>query len=200
MTGTFTVPTPSGYGAASIWVGIDGDTCGSAILQTGIDVYSENGEIGFDGTWHFCFSHDFSHVDFSRFSAWYEWFPDYAYYFSDIDIEAGDVITVTVTATSTTSGSATITNQSRDQTVVQQLSSTSALCESNAEWIVEDFSTSSGLVPFADFGTVTSTNALATTPNGNVGPGGASDIDIVQNNEILTSVSIGSQTVTVSYV
>lgn len=37
VTGTFTVPTPSSSGSGSAWVGIDGDTCSTAILQTGID-------------------------------------------------------------------------------------------------------------------------------------------------------------------
>lgn len=33
VTGTFTVPTPTTAGSGSAWVGIDGDTCGTAILQ-----------------------------------------------------------------------------------------------------------------------------------------------------------------------
>ena len=37
VTGTFTAPTPSTAGSGSAWVGIDGDTCTTAILQTGID-------------------------------------------------------------------------------------------------------------------------------------------------------------------
>ncbi len=50
MTGTFVVPTPSAPdGAASAWVGIDGDTCGNAILQTGVDFDYSGGSISFDG-------------------------------------------------------------------------------------------------------------------------------------------------------
>ena len=43
ITGTFTVPKPSNpdgdatIHSASAWVGIDGNTCASAILQTGVD-------------------------------------------------------------------------------------------------------------------------------------------------------------------
>src|SRR3954465_12425703 len=45
VTAEFTVPTPKAPSggssktqySASAWVGIDGDTCGSAILQTGVD-------------------------------------------------------------------------------------------------------------------------------------------------------------------
>lgn len=41
--------------AASAWVGIDGDSCETAILQTGFDWYG-------DGT----------------YDAWYEWYPEFA--------------------------------------------------------------------------------------------------------------------------
>lgn len=66
VTGTIVVPTPSagdssgvkaaleGY-SASAWVGIDGDTCGTAILQTGVDFSYQGGGVSFD--------------------AWYEWYP-----------------------------------------------------------------------------------------------------------------------------
>jgi hypothetical protein len=74
-----------------------------------------------------------------------------------------------------------------------------ALQELNAEWIVEDFSENSGLVPFANFGTVTFTNAKATTSSGTVGPNGADIIDIRQNNKVLTDASISGSTVVVKY-
>lgn len=61
VTGTFTVPSTGssssskGESCASAWVGIDGDTCETAILQTGIDFCYEGSESAFD--------------------AWYEWYP-----------------------------------------------------------------------------------------------------------------------------
>lgn len=80
VSGKFTVPSPSvpsgvdatdGEYSASAWVGIDGNTYSTAILQTGVDfTVSTSGEVSYD--------------------AWYEWYPDYAYDF-DIDISAGDV-------------------------------------------------------------------------------------------------------------
>ena len=91
-------------------------------------------------------------------AAWYEWYPDYAYDFSGISFSPGDSVTLTVTASSTTSGTAVITNYSKGKTVTKQITSRSALCEQDAEWIVEDFS-SGGLVPFANFGKVTFTDA-----------------------------------------
>ena len=80
VSGKFTVPTPSapsgvsatdGEYSASAWVGIDGNTYSTAILQTGVDfTVSTSGEVSYD--------------------AWYEWYPDYAYDF-DLTISAGDV-------------------------------------------------------------------------------------------------------------
>jgi hypothetical protein len=56
VTGKFTVPTPkkpsgsSGSHAASAWVGIDGDACETAILQTSVNfTISKDDEISFDG-------------------------------------------------------------------------------------------------------------------------------------------------------
>ncbi|EIW84065.1 hypothetical protein CONPUDRAFT_51478 [Coniophora puteana RWD-64-598 SS2] len=178
VTGTFTVPTPTTEGAAAAWVGIDGDTCDTAILQTGVDFTYSDGEVSYD--------------------AWYEWYPDYAYDFSGITISAGDVIRATVTATSTTSGTAVIENTTTGQTVTEDLTSTYALCEENAEWIVEDFEENGALVELTDFGTVTFTDAYATTSSGEVTPSGATAIDIEQNGEVYTSVTIGDD-VTVQY-
>ena len=208
VTATFVVPTPSkpsgGSGAysASAWVGIDGDTCGTAILQTGLDFsISSSGAVSYDGTPRlFSLAHPLPFLTLI-YIAWYEWYPDYAYDFSGITFSAGDSVTITVTATSTKAGSAVITNNTKGKTVTKSLTSTAALCEQNAEWIVEDFEENSSLVPFANFGTVTFTGAKATTSSGStIGPSGSTIIDIKQGSTVLTSVSTSSSSVTVSYV
>ncbi|KAF4622679.1 hypothetical protein G7Y89_g14348 [Cudoniella acicularis] len=173
VSARFVVPTPTGSdGSAAAWVGIDGDTYSNAILQTGIDFTISGGEVSYD--------------------AWYEWYPDYAYDFSGISISAGDTIAVSVTSSSSTSGNAVIENISTGQTVTQSLTSSYALGGQNAEWIVEDYEENGGLVTFADFGTVTFTNAVAKySSGGSEGPSGATIIDIEQNS-VLTSVTIPS--------
>ncbi|KAG8989180.1 hypothetical protein FRB94_010922 [Tulasnella sp. JGI-2019a] len=185
VTGTFIVPTPKAAsgktsGSASAWVGLDGDTCGNAILQTGVDFTITNGAVSYD--------------------AWYEWYPDYAYDFSGITISAGDSITTTVTATSTKAGTAVITNNTTGKTVTKSLTSSYALCEENAEWIVEDYEEGSSLVTLANFGTVTFTGASAgLVAGGTLGPATADTIDIEQSSKILTSVILGASTVAVTY-
>ncbi|KIL61661.1 hypothetical protein M378DRAFT_13355 [Amanita muscaria Koide BX008] len=182
VTGTFTVPTPTGAdGSASAWVGIDGDTCQTAILQTGIDFHITSGVVSYD--------------------AWYEWYPAFAFSFSGITISAGDVIKLTVTATTTKSGTAVIENVTTGVTVSKSLKSAHALCEQNAEWIVEDYSQGGGLVPFCNFGSVKFTSSEATTVSGTlVDPNGATVIDIEQNGVVLTNVTEFPGGVTISYV
>ncbi|KAG6370714.1 peptidase A4 family-domain-containing protein [Boletus reticuloceps] len=177
VTGTFVVPTPSGNNgdSAAAWVGIDGDTCTSAILQTGVDfTVSANGP---------------------TYAAWYEFFPAPSADFSGITIAPGDTIKLTVTTSSLHSGTATIDNLTRNEQVSQDLSSTAPLCGQNAEWIVEDYDVNSGLVPFANFGTVTFTDANA----GVYTPSGAGIIDIKQNGQVLTSTSIAGSSVTIKH-
>lgn len=132
--------------------------------------------------------------------AWYEWLPDSAHDFTGISFSAGDSVTVTVTASSKTSGTAVIENTTTGQKVTKDLTSTSALCETNAEWIVEDYEENGGLVPLADFGTVTFTGATATTGSGTVGPDGSTIIDMVDDSgNVVASASADSSSVTVSY-
>jgi hypothetical protein len=188
VTGTIVVPTPNTppggregtQYAASAWVGIDGDTCSNAIIQTGVDFYIQDGEVSFD--------------------AWYEWLPDYSYTFDGFSLGAGDSIQMTVTATSTTSGVATIENLSTGQSVSHNFYGESAsLCETNAEWIVEDFSDGYSLVPFADFTTVRFTGASAETYGSTVDTTGATIFDISQNGRVLTSCSAGGSEVFCTY-
>ena len=186
VSATFTVPKPTSTGgsnsqSASAWVGIDGDTCQSAILQTGIDFTVRGSSVSYD--------------------AWYEWYPDYAYDFSGISMAAGDTMSIAVVSSSKTSGTATIKNISKGTTVTKQITSSSSLCGTNAEWIVEDFESGGGMVPFANFNTVTFTNAVAKLSNGQTAaPSSGTKIEIVQNGKTLTSVSDTSNSVTVKYV
>ncbi|KAJ3907270.1 aspergillopepsin-2 heavy chain [Lentinula edodes] len=187
--GTFTVPSmPSvnGNGAAAAWVGIDGDTFATAILQAGVffSVTDETVEYG----------------------AWYEWWPNYA---TDIDtddfpVSAGDVITVNIDASSNSEGIVTLTNESAGKSFVINLTSPTKLSYlggQNAEWIIEDYTQNGGLVPLANWGTVTFVNASASTSaNNTLGLEDATIFDIEQYNDIMTFVTIDSDSsVSISY-
>jgi hypothetical protein len=150
---SFVVPIPeppttgAGVWWGTAWVGIDGFTYGNAILQTGIDW---GVEVLADGT-----------VEYGYWG-WYEWYPNG---WSDFNfaVEGGDTIELIVEAPTLSEGYCAISNQRTGLSVSQMLtapSNASNLAGQNAEWIVEDFS-SGGLVPFADFGTVTFTQCAA---------------------------------------
>ncbi|KAI0057447.1 hypothetical protein BV25DRAFT_1920155, partial [Artomyces pyxidatus] len=72
----------------------------------------------------------------------------------------------------------------------------------DAEWIVEDYEEGSSLVPLANFGSVTFTDATATSKSGPYSPDSdsANIIDLRQNNVIYTSVEPTEDGVTISYV
>jgi len=191
VVGTFTVPTPSipagskGASAASAWVGIDGDTAQNAILQTGIDFnVASSGAVSFD--------------------AWFEWFPLASTDFTGIAIKAGDVISLSVVSSSSSSGTATIENVTtgvKVSKVIAAPNTAAHLQGQNAEWIVEDFEEGNSLVPFADFGSVVFTGAVAKTATESVTLSGVSPIILVSSaNKALTSVTVGStSSLTVTY-
>lgn len=118
---------------------------------------------------------------------------------------------MTVLASSTTNGMAVIENLTTGQAVQQFLSvaASSALCESNAEWIVEDFQscTAAGVcpqVPFANFGAVTFSNSLALQGGKLITPGTAGQnlqtLDLYQNSAVLTNCAVSGATVSCKYV
>ncbi|KAJ3808752.1 glutamic protease [Lentinula aff. lateritia] len=183
VSGTFVVPKPTGSnGSASAWVGIDGDTASQSILQAGVDFTLLGGKVTYE--------------------SWYEWYPNYAYDFSNFAISAGNTVTITIHATSSKTGTVTLSNKSTGKSVSQSLtapSSSTALKGQNAEWIVEDYDENGSLVPFANFGTVTFTNASASTSKKTIAPSSGVKVNIVQNKKLLTSTSFTTNSVTVKH-
>ncbi|KAF8308959.1 hypothetical protein DL93DRAFT_2086304 [Clavulina sp. PMI_390] len=164
ITATFTVPTPGApsggssttpYGAA-VWVGIDGENCGNSILQTGLNFTVLGGAV--------------------TYNAFSEWWPDNPRILPNMLFSAGDQVKLTVTANSATSGTTVIENLTKGTQTSRQLTSSKALCQSQVEWIVEDYNNGNGLVPFANFGTVFFSPASVTTLSGSsIGPAGATN-------------------------
>ena len=193
VVGTIVVPTPKPPAGASsrttyyasAWVGIDGDSCPTAILQTGIDVAVTG-------------------AGKATYSGWYEWYPDYAYDFSNFAVKAGDTvrITVKVAANNLRQGTATLENLTTGRSVSHTFGTQSAaLCGTDAEWIVEDFESDGGLVPLANFGKVVFSDASAGQAGGStLGVTGANVIDLKQSGRVLTSCGVdGTKSVFCSY-
>ncbi|RFU72636.1 aspergillopepsin-2 precursor [Trichoderma arundinaceum] len=188
VSGTFTVPQPSVPAGGSsqneycgaAWVGIDGYS-NADLIQTGVLWCIQDGEF--------------------LYEAWYEYLPASLIAYSGISVGAGSVVTVTATKTGTNSGVTTLSSGGR--TVSHTFSrQNSPLPGTSAEWIVEDFTSGSSLVPFADFGSVTFTGASAIVNGATVTPGGdaAVIIDLEDaSGDIITSTNVSGGTVTVNY-
>jgi len=192
VTGTFTIPKPTVPSGGSTrtdfcgaaWVGIDGDTCQTALIQTGVFWCVQNGAFSYE--------------------AWYEYIPAASIAYQGITVTAGNQIKVSVTKTSTSGGVTTLQNLSTGVTVSHTFSGQSSkLCGQNAEWIVEDFSQGNALVPFANFGTVVFSAASAIVNGQTVTPASAAADTIVlvdSSRNALTSTTVSGGTVTVKYV
>jgi len=193
VTGTFTIPkptVPTGGKATTeycgaAWVGIDGDTCQSGLIQTGVFWCVENGAFSYE--------------------AWYEYIPAASIAYTGISVTSGNVIKVTVTKTSTTGGVTTLENVSTGETATHTFTNqrSGTLCGENAEWIVEDFESGNALVPFANFGTVTFTGSSAIVGGTTVTPASAAADTIVlvsSSDAALTTTTVSGGTVTVKYV
>ncbi|TAQ84537.1 hypothetical protein B7494_g7136 [Chlorociboria aeruginascens] len=191
VTGTFTIPRPSPPSGGSsrteycgaAWVGIDGDTCQSGLIQTGVFWCVQNGAYSYE--------------------AWYEYLDAASIAYNGISVSSGDSVTVTVTKTSSTGGVTTLSSGGTtvSHTFTRQTDGT--LCGYDADWIVEDFESGSSLVPFADFGTVTFTGASAVIGGVTETPGGDSANTIVlvsSSDRTLTDTTISGSSVTISYV
>jgi hypothetical protein len=108
-----------------------------------------------------------------------------------------------VAALSTTSGNVTMTNNSKNTRVTHEFRNEKRgeLCETNAEWIVEDFeecygNNICGLVPMADFGTIKFENISPTLEGTN-----PTVINMVQYRQTMTNCGFeGNSTVVCEYV
>ncbi|KAI1856801.1 hypothetical protein JX265_011442 [Neoarthrinium moseri] len=140
--------TPYPQHAAS-WIGIDGASCQTALLQAGTTTSLDQ-----NGT--------------QTSNAWLEWIPDAAYTIPSFPLSPGDWMFVNISVLSSTSAQLVLENYSLGNTVTFNLINGTPLCQADTEWIVEDFSTNVGQVPFARFSDIWFEQCQARTTNGSV--------------------------------
>lgn len=153
VAGSWVEPTAScssGQTAySSFWVGIDGDTTNS-VEQTGTDADCSSGT--------------------PTYYAWYEMYPKYPVNLS-YTVRPGDSLTASVTYTSSGSFTLAIKDSTQGWSYSTKQKSSRAQ-RGSAEWIAEAPSSSSGVLPLANFGTVNfsgcTANGSAITSNPNV--------------------------------
>jgi peptidase A4-like protein len=128
--------TPTGW--SSFWVGLDGDTS-NTVEQTGTEADCSNGH--------------------AVYSGWYEMYPKFPTNYSST-VAPGDHMSATVTTNGSGSFSLTLANTTRGWTHTTSARLKSARLAS-AEVIAEAPSSSGGVLPLADFGTVSFSGATA---------------------------------------
>src|SRR6266702_2010355 len=138
---------------SSFWVGIDGFSSGT-VEQTGTDSDCQNGA--------------------PTYYAWYEFYPHPSFLISGLTVRPGDHMTAEA---SFNGRSFTVTIMDASTGVSFSTSARVRSAQrSSAEWIAEAPSSSGGILPLADFGTVSYSSCTATvngTP-GTVGSFGSS--------------------------
>lgn len=149
VQGTWTVPTLTGTAGntySSIWVGIDGYSSGSVE------------QIGTEQDWTASGQQNF---------AWFEMYPSGAYEIIGFPVHNGDHIGAEVLYQGGGNFQLTMVNYTENvHTVIPNRYTKSFFAKrSSAEWIVEAPSARTGVLPLADFGTVTFTNCTATINN-----------------------------------
>ncbi|OLB72739.1 hypothetical protein AUI06_00460 [archaeon 13_2_20CM_2_52_21] len=156
--GSWTVPAihgtcPDTNQYSSFWVGIDGFSSGT-VEQTGTDSDCQNGA--------------------PTYYAWYEFYPHPSFLISGLTIRPGDHISAEASFNGR-SFTVTITDTSTGHSFSTSAKVHSAQ-RSSAEWIAEAPSSSGGILPLADFGTVSFSSCTATvgTATGAIGSFGSS--------------------------
>lgn len=129
------------------WVGIDGYSCSTGLIQGGTV-----SEINSDGV--------------QENYPWWEFVPD-ALQSVDMTINTGDTIFANVTMTSTTDGTIEVINESAGESFVVTITGgPGTLCGATVEWVLEDLSSGGGFVPFAQFPDNSFTDPVGFTTTG----------------------------------
>ena len=145
-TGTCTSRRADQY--SSFWVGLDGYSSDS-VEQTGTDVDCAGRTAEYYG--------------------WYEMYPAYPVNFSNT-VRPGDRLSASVTFSGSETYTLVLTNSTQGWTQ-RIVKNQSGLSRSSAEVIVEAPSSNTGVLPLADFGTVSLTGSTANgTALGNLNP------------------------------
>ncbi len=166
---TWTVPGVSSSGSpntySATWVGIDGYS-DNTVEQTGTEQdWTPSGPV---------------------YYAWFEMYPKFGYRILNFPVQAGDTISAEVKYIGNSRFTLTIANRTQNVSFSTTQRSNKAQ-RSSAEWIVEP-PYSGGILPLADFGTVTFTGCSATL-NGHLGSIGDS---AWQNDAIIMAYSDGT--------
>ncbi|EKM48270.1 uncharacterized protein PHACADRAFT_109206 [Phanerochaete carnosa HHB-10118-sp] len=160
-------------------IGLDVLYCSSGGVAAGIEAIIDNGE--------------------ASYGVFITAFPNISIAVPVDNLTTGNNIAISLTATSATSVTVVITNESTNQTVMETVV-TGTLNMQEADWIIEDIAADGSLLPLADFGTINFTNVSAASSSGPLDTTGATILNMEQNNTVLTTVMVSSDTINLTFV
>ncbi|KAK4039544.1 concanavalin A-like lectin/glucanase domain-containing protein [Parachaetomium inaequale] len=146
--------------AAANWVGIDGDSWTSALLQAGTVCKIDNS------------------TGIVKNEAWWQWVPSAAYTITSMPVAPDDWFEITIDTSSTTAGEITLSNLSQGQTYTININSGPTLARVNGDWVVERPYYGSTLAGFPTFTDVWFDDMWATTQAGSLSVVGAKQYQI----------------------
>lgn len=173
VQGSWTVPTVTGTGTAysSFWIGIDGYSS-NTVEQIGTDSDVINGV--------------------AQYSAWYEIYPKYPVTLT-MTITAGDVMTAEVKSISKGFQLTIIDTSTAPKQTFTITQKCPQAAQSSAEWIAEA-PWSSGVLPLANFGTVSFTSCTAATSGSALSIGSFPSSSVQSINMVTSSGALKAQT------
>ncbi|KAJ7124652.1 peptidase A4 family-domain-containing protein [Mycena crocata] len=182
VAGQFVIPTFSnllGLRSAyiSVWVGVDGYTCGTATIKVGVDIEIKNGVASYFG--------------------WDEYFPgQYNVERAPLFFAAGHTVNLIASSNSSGLQEADIQNLSAGISTGRAFSPGPKLCRTDAVWAVETWQAGDARVPF----NINFMNAEATHFDDTVvGPGNATVLNTAENGVVLSACAATASTVSCSF-
>ncbi|KAK0631568.1 concanavalin A-like lectin/glucanase domain-containing protein [Immersiella caudata] len=148
--------------AVAQWAGIDGDSWGGALLQSGTVCKFDNSSATV------------------RNEAWWQWLPSGAYTISSLPVAPGDWFEVTINTTSNRAGKVTLANISKGYAYTITISNGAALGRVDADWVIERPTYGSSLAGLPKFSDVWFQKAYATRVKG----GPASNLGILGSTQL----------------
>ncbi|KAK4442331.1 hypothetical protein QBC34DRAFT_499759 [Podospora aff. communis PSN243] len=136
--------------AAAQWAGIDGDSWGAALLQSGTVCKFDNATATV------------------RNEAWWQWLPSGSFTINSLPVAPGDWFEVTIDTTTNRAGKITLSNISKGYAYTITISGGATLGRLDADWVVERPYYGSGLAGMPKFSDVWFQSAYATRVNGNL--------------------------------
>ncbi|KIP02362.1 hypothetical protein PHLGIDRAFT_79222, partial [Phlebiopsis gigantea 11061_1 CR5-6] len=132
---------------AYVWTGIDGIGCGVATLQVGLRLAAAE--------------------NFASYDAWYRWYPGPMVVIEGLSLQPGNDLQFILLLANATAGFVTVINESSGESNFTTVSGP-PLCQQNVGWMLERATSSEGLLPLPDFGSLNYTMAFASTVDGSI--------------------------------